>query len=346
MKIAIPTVITVGLCFVLLTGVDFDEMVSVIRRECSFGWIILALCLSVVSMFIRAWRWKLQLNALNIFPGFFVVLLSIFGTYGVNIVFPRLGEIWRTGYIAARQEAPFTKVFGSMVADRIADIVLVGLLAVVTFCLATPAIVSFVAKYPDAYRTIISFVESPLTWGCVLALLLIGMILYIKYSQLNIIAKIKTAALDLWRGFAVVFVMPRRILWIFLSFALWGCYFMQFYLCFFAFPFTEELLADNGVICALVGFVLSSIAMGIPSNGGLGPWQIAVIFALTLYSPVGMNPADAEIFRLNITAFANLVIGSETLLMIILGIFTFITIGLSKHKSSNNIKGNQYFVKL
>ena len=41
---------------------------------------------------------------------------SIFGTYAVNLVFPRLGEVWRTGYIAQRQKAPFTTVFGSMVA--------------------------------------------------------------------------------------------------------------------------------------------------------------------------------------------------------------------------------------
>lgn len=335
LKIAIPTVVTVGLCFVLFTGIDFDEMMAIIRNQCDFRWIVLGLLLSVLSQVIRAWRWKLQLNALNVYPPFFYVVLSIFGTYAVNIVFPRLGEIWRTGYIAARQKAKFSTVFGSMVADRMADLVLVFLLFLITLALASPAIVAFVERYPDTYNAIAAFVQSPATWGVSIALLVIAVVLYLRFAHRGFMLKIKKVVVELWNGFAVVFTMRGRFLWIVLSLLLWGCYFMQLYVAFFAFPFTTELLDANGVICVLVCFVLSSIAMGIPSNGGIGPWQLAVIFALTLYAPAGMSSVVSEQFRVNITAFANLVMGTETLLLVLLGIVTFICVGLDKRRHAS-----------
>ena len=62
--------------------------------------------------------------------------------------------------------------------------------------------------------------------------------------------------------------------------------------------------------------------MGVPSNGGIGPWQWAVIFALGIYG-VGRAPASA---------FANLVLGCNTLLLIVLGIITFIGIAADRKR--------------
>lgn len=336
LKIAIPTVVTVGLCFVLFTGIDFNEMLDVIRHECNFMWIALGMFLSVIAQIIRAARWRLQLNALDIFPPFFPIVLSIFGTYAVNIVFPRLGEIWRTGYISARQKAPFATVFGSMVGDRVADLVFVAFLTLITFFIASPAFVAFIARYPDAYKAIGEFISSPVTWGIFIGLLTVCVLLYLKFSDNRIVNRIKKALKELWHGFAIVISMKSRWWFIVLTFALWGCYFMQLYVAFFAFPFTKELIADNGIICALVCFILSSIAMGIPSNGGIGPWQLAVIFSLSLYAPAGVSVATGGTFHTNMAAFANLVMGMETLLLIVLGIFTFICIGFEKHRISKS----------
>jgi hypothetical protein len=116
-----------------------------------------------------------------------------------------------------------------------------------------------------------------------------------------------------------------------LTFCIWGCYFSQLYVAFYAFPFTSEILAQHGILVALVAFVLSSISMGVPSNGGIGPWQWAIIFALGIY---GLDKANAG-------AFANLVLGMQTLLLIALGIFTFAAIALDKKRvNKRNITNN------
>lgn len=98
----------------------------------------------------------------------------------------------------------------------------------------------------------------------------------------------------LWDGFAVILSMPGKGTWLMYTFCIWGCYFTQLYVAFYAFPFTEAVLAEHGTVVALVAFTLSSISMGVPSNGGIGPWQWAIMFALGIY---GVDRTDAGALR-------------------------------------------------
>lgn len=321
-KYGIPLVITVGLCYLLFTGIDFHEMMGIIHRECNFWWIGLAMTISVFSHIFRAMRWRIQLRALGVDAPLRALVYSIFGTYAVNLVFPRLGEVWRTGYIAQRQKAPFTTVFGSMVADRLADTVTVAILTVVTFFLASGAILGFLQKNPAAYTGVLNIVSSPWLWiGLAVCVALAWWLLASKTSN-RFVVKLQSAVKELWSGFAGIATMKGKGRWLVLTLLVWGCYFSQLYVAFFAFPFTTRIAVDYGAVAVLVCFVLSSISMGVPSNGGIGPWQIAVIFGLGIY---GLDSTNAG-------AFANLVLGSQTLLLILLGIYTFVAIALDKRR--------------
>lgn len=324
LKYGLPLVITIGLCYLLFTGIDFNEMVSIIRNQCNFAWIGLALFISIFSHIFRAMRWRIQLRALGIDAPLSSLIYSIFGTYAVNLVFPRLGEVWRTGYIAQRQRAPFTTVFGSMVADRLADTVTVLTLTIITFLLASGALMAFLQKYPEVYTGIINLVSSPWVWSAIIAVAAFAWWFFARKTENKFALKIKQAVRELWEGFAVITTMKGKGRWLFYTLLIWGCYFFQLYVAFFAFPFTADIAINDGAIAVLVCFVLSSIAMGIPSNGGIGPWQIAVIFGLGIY---GLD-------RVNAGAFANLVLGSQTLLLILLGIYTFIAISFEKRRSA------------
>ena len=155
---------------------------------------------------------------------------------------------------------------------------------------------------------------------CVVALVVLMKV----HTRNRLLLKIQKALLELWQGFVVILRMPGQGKWLLLTLGIWVSYFMQTYVCFYAFPFTAQLLTDYGVQVALVTFVLGSISMGVPSNGGIGPWQWAVMFALGIY---GLPSGQAA-------AWANLVLGTTTLLTIVLGIITFIAI--IKSKKDNN----------
>lgn len=321
MKYLIPLIITVGLCYVMFKSIDFHQMIDIIRHQCDFRWIGLAMLISIFSHVFRAFRWRIQLKALGVNSPRMILVYSIFGTYAVNLVFPRLGEVWRCGYISQRQDAPFATVFGSMVADRLADTITVACLLLLTFILASQSLLDYLAQNKAAYESFITLVSSPWLWIAVAACAVFAWwFLTAKAKEGSIMQKVQNFVKGLWEGFAVVLKMPGKGPWLLYTLCIWGCYFLQLYVAFYAFPFTREVLASHGTIVALVAFTLSSIAMGVPSNGGIGPWQWAIMFALDIY---GVSRVDSG-------AFANLVLGSQTLLLILLGIITFVAIMLDK----------------
>lgn len=284
---------------------------------------MLALGLSMFSYVFRALRWRLQLKALDIRPPLFFIVLSMFGNYAVNLVFPRLGELWRSGYIAQRQQAPFAAVFGSMVAERLADTITVGLITLSAFVISSRALISYFSDNADSLHTLESIVFSPWLWGTGI-LCVAGLWWLLKSKSKNkIVVKLQGIIKGLWDGFAVIVKMPDKWQWLLWTVCLWGCYFSTLLIAFVAFPATDHVLHSTGLAAVLVTFALTSISMGVPSNGGIGPWQWAAIFALGIY---GVDNATAG-------AFANVVLGSQTLLQIVLGIFTFIMIALDKRKS-------------
>lgn len=317
----VPFIVSVGLCWVLFSNVNLAQMADIVRRDCTPGWIGLAMLISVLSHVLRAARWRLQLNALGIVCSMWELTLSIFGTYAVNLVFPRLGEIWRTAYISRRSGAPFTQVFGSMMADRLTDILTVLLMVGATFALASRHMADYLAGSAEALQGMLAMLASPWTWGAAMVLVA-ALILYIARGRGRVADKLRETVRGLWRGFIILASMPGRGRWLLLTLGVWGCYFLQLYVAFYAFPFTAALASGaGGTLAVLVAFCLSSVAMGVPSNGGIGPWQWAIIFALGSY---GIGTTEAA-------AFANLVLGANTLMLIVLGIFTFACITISNN---------------
>ena len=319
--------LTVALLWYLFSKVNFADMMRIISTGVDYSWILCAMGLSVVSHMIRARRWQLQLNALGIRPPYMALCCSIFGCYALNIIFPRLGDLWRCTYIAKRQKAQLTTVIGSMVSDRLADSFTVLLLFLLTLVLARPAIDAFLERYPVG-RDMLALLASPWLWVALAAALLLMAAAYHRWRGTRFVSRLRQWGLELWQGFASVLNMRHRSAFILLSLLLWGCYYMQLYVAFYAFPFTRELCATAGLgfglLPCLVAFVLSSIAMGIPSNGGLGPWNIAIMFGLALY---GVSEAQG-------TAFSMLQWSGQTVMLILLGLFTIAYILLSRRRTA------------
>lgn len=326
-KYGVPLVITVGLCWLLFHNINFTEMIAIIRDQCNFWWIGLTLAISALSHMFRAMRWRIQLDALGIKAGIWQLTLTIFGTYAVNLVLPRLGEVWRTGYVSQRYKAPFTTVFGSMVADRLADTLTVLVLTLVTFILASSQLSGYLSQNSGSYDRIMDIATSPWLWGAIVICVLLTWGLLLKYRDTAPVRKLGAIGKNLWEGFAVIIRMPGKGRWLLLTLMVWGCYFLQLYVAFFSFPLTTEVVEKCGIIAVLVCFVLSSISMGVPSNGGIGPWQWAIMWGLKLYSD--QVPGLTEEYT---GSFANLVMGMQTLWLIVLGIFTFIVITLQRNK--------------
>lgn len=326
LRYLLPLALTVTLVWYLFQKVDFSRMMEIIRSGANLWWILCAMGISIFSHIARAARWRLQLRGLGIRPPFFALCCSIFGTYALNLIFPRLGEVWRCTYISRKEKAPFTTVFGSMVADRLADTFTVLALTVLTFVVAAPALNTFMEKYRIG-RDILALASSPYFWLSAIGVGLVLILLLYGFRNKGVVKKLLQWGRELWSGFAVVGKMRGKWLFLLLTICIWGCYFFQLYVAFFAFSFTAELVdmpgTAYGLIPCLVAFVLSSIGMAIPSNGGLGPWNIAVMFGLAVY---GVSDAQG-------TAFSMLQWSGQTVMLVVLGIITMVYISATGRKA-------------
>lgn len=342
MKFVIPLVITVGLCWVMFTKIDFGEMMHIIRTQCNFWWISLMLFIGIWAHVFRAMRWRIQLRAIGVDAPLFILVLSIFGTYAVNLVFPRLGELWRCTYVAQRQKAHFSSVFGSMLADRLADTLTVATLTLLTLILAYPQMTGYLQRPENEslYRSLMGTLRSPWLWTGVAAVIaLLWWVLARKISptesksrivnRLNAYnRRLQVFAGDLWQGFAVVGKMRGKGRFLLYTVGIWGCFFLEMFSSFFAFPFTEGVFVQYGIVAVLFTFVISSISMGVPANGGIGPYQWACMLALACYGV----PDNLGL------VFGNLVLGMTTMMLILLGIFTFFCIMLDKRKNKLEVR--------
>lgn len=323
LRYILPIAFTVLLLVYLFHKVDFKEMIDLLKHGVDYWWILLAMGISIFSHVFRAARWQLQLNALGIYPPFIALCCSIFGCYALNLVFPRLGELWRCTYISTTKKNSFTTILGSMIADRAADTLMVASLLVFSLIVAAPAIHVFLDKYPIG-KDFIHLISQFWFWAAVVGGIALAVVLFLVFRTHPLMVKVKEIAVNVWEGISVIAKMKGKFKFLIFTFCIWGCYFIQLYVAFYAFDFTRELCYTPGLAAGftpcLVAFVLSSISMAIPSNGGLGPWNIAIMFALAIY---GVNDAEG-------TAFSMVQWSGQTVMLIILGIFTMVYISVSK----------------
>ena len=330
-RFGLPLALTVLLLVYMFHKVDFTHMIDLLKHGVDYWWILCAMGISVFSHIFRAARWRLQLNALGIKVPFMALCCSIFGCYALNLVFPRLGEVWRCTYIASSKKGSFPTVLGSMIGDRLADTLMVFLLLVLCLIVAAPALHVFLDRYPVG-RDFIHLISQFWFWAALVGGLALCWILFRVCRNTKVVVKIREMALSMWQGFIVIARMKRR--WAFLGYTLciWGCYYLQLYVAVYAFDFTRALCHGPGMalglVPCLVAFVLSSISMAIPSNGGLGPWNIAIMFGLAIY---GVNDAEG-------TAFSMLQWSGQTVMLIILGIYTMVYVSLAKSSGNKTIK--------
>ncbi len=331
LKFGVPVVIGVFLIWFLLTNVNIGEMKAVMASA-NFWWFGIVIVVSVFSHVFRAMRWQLQLRAIGIEAPLSALINSIFGTYAVNLVFPRAGEVWRCGYIANREKASFTKVVGSMVADRMSDTFTVLFITLLALILAKDAIYQCLGD--QMQNAVIGLLTNVWLWigGAVMVALLVW--LFTCQTTNALILKVRTMVLNLWNGFAAIGKMEGKWMFLLYTLCIWGCYYFQLYFATFAFDFT----ADLGFVPVLVLFVLSSIGMGVPTNGGLGAWHMAIILGLSIY---GVGTFDVKNLDPNASGFAMLVWGIQTLLLIALGIYAFIYMEIDRR----NIASGKTVVK-
>lgn len=316
LKFLLPLAFGIGLILFMMSNIEIDAVMAVIRRGINWWWVMASCVLATLSHVARGIRWRMQLETVGARPSVHEMTVSVFGNYGMNLVFPRLGEIWRCNYISSITGLPFTTTVGTMISERIADMLLMGLIALLAFLLQSHVFIDFFAANGGAGEGIVHLITSPWPYLCLL-LMALGVWLGRRYlrhwSPYRYVAGLIA---NLWKGATSLLDLPHFGPYILWSFILWGLYFVNTWVQFYFFDFTSHL----GILAALSVFTMGSLSQLAPVQGGLGAWHFMVIFSLCCY---GIGETEAFSFAL-VSWFL------EQGFVLILGLYAMIVTMLTK----------------
>lgn len=291
------------LLYLALRGVDFTEVGHALR-DADYRWLLPLVAIVLVSHWLRAWRWKILLEALppedagapvpsvSVKTAFYSVMIG----YMVNYAAPRLGEVARSANLAKQEDLSFGSVFGTVVVERILDVlVLVAGLASVFFLLFDR-----LAIVQDLFITPI---RDQLGVGPALGLLglvlAVGVLVLLIFRQAlrNEDSRIRTLWHERLRpvfdsfkdGLATLLRARRRLALVTSTVAMWICYLLMSYL-----PFVMLGMAHTYGISLLDAWsimLLGAIGIAVPSPGGTGSFHYITIETLVHLFAVDQSAA-------------------------------------------------------
>lgn len=301
-KTVLPLLLGVVILYFIYRNFDFSQVIPELKQM-NMWWFAVTVVFGVMSHVIRGWRWCLALAPLGYHPGSANCVYSVYIAYALNLVVPRVGEVSRCVVLDRYDNVPFVQSLGTLVAERLLDTVMVLLILVAAVSLQWNVFYKFLSDN-GVDGTLFSSAGRIVMFA--LSAIAILVLLFLLVRRLLRWQKVRGVITRFWEGVTSLKKMEHFKLYVFETVAIWFCYFMQFYLSFYCFDFTQNI----GVSEALLLFVAGSVAVVVPTPNGAGPWHFAIISMLMIY---GLSSEHAGIFAL-------IVHSTQTLLVAILGL--------------------------
>jgi uncharacterized protein (TIRG00374 family) len=318
-----------ALLFFAFKDQDLDLLLEDLRKA-EYVWVFASVFFAYLAHFIRAYRWRIMIGSLGHgTPSMINTLYAVLIGYLANLALPRMGEVSRCGVIHKTDQIPIAKLIGTVVAERLVDLLMLGIIVLLAIILQFGLLSDFLynnllIKFSGrtGYLSILIFAT------CLLILVIALFYFFKKSEKTGIWIKIHKFYLDMKSGILSLRSMGNRIGFITCSILIWLMYGLSIYLCFIALQATATL----GPLVALSTLVFSSLAMIAPVQGGIGAFHWMVSEGLTIY---GIERSEG-------LAFALLLHSSQTLIILITGSISLILLFISSPKKISNEQAGNY----
>lgn len=279
-------------------------------KDAHYGYIFISLVMGLLSHFSRAYRWNFMLHPLGYRPRLINNVLAIFITYIANLGVPRSGELFRATVMQTYEGIPFEKSFGTIIAERAIDLLMLLLTIGLALSLESDMIYSLLEE------------KAIDPWSLVAVLLIGGGAFYfifqqIKKTQHPVAVKIISLFNGLSEGFLTIVRMEKKWAYLFHTLFIWVMYIAMFYMIKFSLPETYSL----GFEPLLIGFIVGALAIS-ATNGGIGIYPFSVSLVLISY---GISK-EASL------AFGWIMWTAQTVMVLLFGSISFLLLPLVNQK--------------
>lgn len=296
----------VALLWFSFRNIDLSQLWTDIKSA-KYSWMLLSLACLAISLFFRALRWNIQIEAL----GYKTRASSTYGAvliaYLANCIFPRLGEVARCSVLKRKENIPFDKTLGSVISERIIDLLVLFGLAFLVIVFQWKLLGSLVTSWMVPLLN--KLINNVLLGIVVILAGIAGIVLLIKIIKRN-----KKIA-SLWHGFldGIKSVVTMKKKWRFVLYTLgvWGFYVIMTWLPFYMLPETSHL----GLVEAITLLGIATLGVVAPVPGGIGTYHFIAITLLSGFYGISEQVAGS---------FAAINHGSQMIFYLITGVLAYV----------------------
>ncbi len=304
-----------GLVYLSIRGITSEERLNIENafKQANYFWLALSLVVGIFSHFLRAVRWRMLIEPIDRKPRlnntFFAVVIGYMANYAIN----RIGEVSRCGVLARYEKMSFTELFGTVIVERVIDVLMLILFFIATLILESKKAFEMMNEV-DLGGKFNNWVHSHLIIvSGLLVILSIGIVIILK-SKSKVLALVKKYVQSFWLGIKSVGKVKQPLLFWVYSIVIWLCYLTATYLCFFCFEGTSQLTVGDSLVILIVGAVAVII-----TPGGTGAYQLLIGNVLVaLYPALHLRENGLSV------ALPWLIWGSQLVLIVFLGLVSLI----------------------
>lgn len=280
--------------------------------------------LAILGHISRAMRWNILIEPMGYRPSTSNSFYSVMCGYLGNTFLPRAGEILRCTLLSRYEKIPLTKLFGTLLLERIFDLLCYFLFIIITILIQVETVSDFISA---KIGMLFSQKRTVPVWMVVLIILMCGALLVliarwtlIRHKNHRYVIKLRGLQVGLKEGFSTILHLKKRTAFIGHTLFIWATYLFEIYIGFSALSATSSL----GMGAAFSVLSLATLAM-IVSPGGLGAFPIAVQQVLLIYNVDNIS-------------FGWLMWGVTTILILLVGALSF---GLLIYQNRNKNEENR-----
>jgi len=318
-------VLFLWLVFRNLNGKEIMEQIL----HADYLWIILCMLAGILSHLARAARWNILINSMGHSTRLSTTFYAVMTGYLANTAVPRLGEVTRCGVLSKKQNIPFTELLGTVIAERIFDMVVMFLIIIVVIVFQLGLVGVFVDKY--VFTPLFSNFENNLLPMFIIlgfiALIIIALVIAWKryrekLRRFAFYRKLSQFGKGMVEGIKTIKRTKNKAGFMAYTILIWGLYTMMIYLPFYSLEATSHL--DFGD--ALTVMSIGSLGIVAPVPGGIGTYHFIV--KAILFELYGVDQASAA-------SFATITHAAQTIMIIVIGGLSFLMLFLQKNKTEN-----------
>ena len=282
LKFSLPLALGILLIVYIYKDLSLEDKQSIITsfKNAKYSWISFSILLGIISHISRAHRWAILLEPMGFKPKLYNSFFAVMVGYLANLAFPRLGEVSRCAIMTKYEKIPFEKAFGTVMAERVIDMVILLSLTVFTI-LSQINLLSGFLKEEILIPLSLKFAENQTTkiiYFVIGIMLVIGVSYFLKKYIHKIYSKLKILIAGFSEGFKTILKIKNKALFIFHSLFIWVIYFFILYVCFFSLTETNDVSIDGVLSC----FIFGSFGI-IAVQGGIGAYPAILTKTLILY---------------------------------------------------------------